>query len=364
MGTNVAKDLTPLKIAIIAPPFYAVPPQGFGGVQVHIFHLIKSLRNLGHNISLFASGDSQIVGVEQLHWFDIAAQNVSGKTVPELTHCLAAYKELCSFDIIHDHTFIGPHIGHRFTDTPIVTTLHDIADKDHRLMYDMLDARVGTIAISQHQARGMKPLKVNQTILPGLDSNLYEIGVDAGYVVWLGRFSREKGAETAIAAAKRCNRPIVLAGKIIRGQENYFKNVIEPQFDGKLVKFVGEVGIEEKKELLSNASALINTISYDEPFGLINVEALLSGLPVIAFNRGAFPEIIDHRKNGFLCNTVEEVHLGLNKIDQFDRYEIRHNAVQKFGLDQLANVTDLFYRDWIEKSRMTGYELSSGMFQT
>ncbi|MEM5471915.1 glycosyltransferase [Hoeflea sp. AS60] len=247
-------------------------------------------------------------------------------------------------DVIQDHTFIGPHMSAVLTRTPVVTTFHDVGDRQRQIIYGGLREAVGTISVSDHQKSTLIGVRTDKRIYPGLPASLYEMSENKGYLLFVGRFSPEKGAETAIEAARRAKLPIILAGRIVRGQEGYFENCVKPLISDD-VKYIGEISPKEKAKLISNSFALINTVKYDEPFGLINAEALLSGVPVISYRIGAFPEIIDHGRNGFLCDNIDDVISAVEALDTLDTGGIRRDAVQRFSLERMVSEHVEFYEE-------------------
>jgi glycosyltransferase involved in cell wall biosynthesis len=338
---------------MISPPFYAVPPKGYGGIQTHIHHLCRGLENAGHAVKLFASGDSTCRVSRIGHFYDVATLTPSGKTVPELTQVLAAYRWMESLeggvDLIHDHTFIGPHLAPRLSRVPVVTTFHDVGDDQRSLIYSALPEEVATICISDHQRSALSPLSVDQRIYPGLDVGEYSVSTERTHLLFLGRFSPEKGAETAIEVACKAGLPIVLAGRIVRGQEDYFERCIRPQMSDQ-VSFVGEVSGDEKHRYLSQSIALINAIKYDEPFGLVNIEAHLSGVPVISYRLGALPEIVSHGRNGFFCANVAEAVEAVRACSSLDPEAIRNEARLRFSVERMTEEHIDFYKQVLSRS--------------
>lgn len=326
-----------MRIGLIAPPFYTVPPQGYGGVELHVAALERALRRLGHETVLFATADSAAAASQRKSVFDRAQSRRSGKTVPELAQILAAYAAMPEVDVIHDHTMAGPLLGPGLGDTPIVATMHDLISPETLAIYGAAAARgVALVSISHAQRAAAGAIPVVDVIHHGLDPEDY--GSDAnhdGYFLWMGRLSPEKGAAAAARAGRETGTAVRLAGRMVPLHRRYFDEEVAP-FLGSSVEYLGEVGGVVKRELLAGAVALLNPIDYEEPFGLVMLEALLSGTPVIACARGAAVEIVDHGRTGLLVDDYAGLVRSIGMVGSLDRETCARNAAQRFSADLMA----------------------------
>src|SRR5947209_16391323 len=328
-----------MKIAHIAPPWITIPPKNYGGTEIVIYNLVEEQVAQGHDVTLFAPGDAK-TSAKHISFFPKSLIN-SG--IPWPAHLKAYYhlhkslEHAKEFDIIHTHLssssdlYIFPLTAGLAT--PHVTTLHSrfpfdrvqswTGDADEFYMEWAPDVPI--VAISK-AARDEVPhhLHFVGVVHHGLPMNKFKpTGRKRGdFFVWLGRFIPDKGTHLAIEAAKRADVPLVLAGTIDRYQQesiHYFENMIKPHIDNEQVSYVGPVNMTQKMDLLSRARGFLNPIKWEEPFGMVMIEAMALGCPVIAFARGAAPEIVVHGKTGFLVHDVDEMVRFIPRIDEIDR---------------------------------------------
>ena len=313
---------------MIAPFEEQVPPLKYGGTELVVYNLIENLVKMGHDVTLFATADSQtsarlipiydhplrtnpemkLVMIREAFRF-IGAQRVMDWLVKE------------DFDIVHNHLGWYMLPFQHLMKTPMVTTIHGANDYFYIKVFGNY-ANANFISISENQQRTFRDVNMNFTanVYNGIDLSKFRFFPQhQDYLAYLGRMSFEKGPILAIRAAKRTGMKLLMAAKIDPFEEEYFKKKIEPLIDGEQIKYVGEIGHEEKVELLGNAKALIAPIQWDEPFGLYFVEAMACGTPVISMNRGSVPEIIQHRKNGFICKNFHEMVINIKRLDRIDR---------------------------------------------
>lgn len=295
-----------MRILQMAPPWFAVPPAGYGGIEWIVSELADGLADRGHEATLLASGGSR-TRATLLSVFDEPPSKQLGSLYHELLHCAAGYRRRDEFDIIHDHSgLIGPAIG-AFTDgPPVVHTLHGPWTEDFVRMYTALPSRLRLVAISQDQRdRAPEGLSVAGVVPNGIPLDRYPLraerrGTD-GYLFFIGRASREKGPEVAVQCAKRLGRKLKMVVKVNEPpEEAYWREAVEPHLDGVDVEIVDTVSTEEKGALMAGADACLFPIQWAEPFGLVMVEAMACGTPVIAFSNGASPEVIIDGETGFL----------------------------------------------------------------
>jgi glycosyltransferase involved in cell wall biosynthesis len=251
------------------------------------------------------------------------------------------------FDVIHDHTFYEPLILSQVIKTPMIHTLHlEVADEMKEL-FDVCD-NVSYVAISENQKRVSKMSSAN-VIYNGVDTSLYHCNLQpkSDYVVWLGRISHIKGTKESILAAKEAGENIILAGKINKEDEEYYQQQIKPLIDGDKVKFIGEVDDAAKSKLLGDAKALLNLINWDEPYGLVPVEAMACGTPVITTNRGAMPEVVCDGVSGYVVKDWKEAAHRLKDIDKISRHSCRSWVDDNFSIDKMIDGYEKLYYEKI-----------------
>jgi glycosyltransferase involved in cell wall biosynthesis len=347
-----------MKIAHIAPPWIAIPPKNYGGTEIVMYNLIEEQVAQGHDVTLFAPADAR-TSAKLVSFFE---KSLQGEGVPWSAHLKPYYHMFKSieyikeqdFDIVHTHLssssdmYIFPLTAHLAT--PHVTTLHSRFPFDRVQSWTgMADADymewapyVPMIAISESaRSEVTYPLNFVGVVHHGLPIQQFvpsKRGV-SDYFVWLGRFVSDKGTHHAIRVAKEAGVKLVLAGTIDRHQPeavNYFHTMVKPHVDNEQIKHIGPVNMKEKTRLLSRARGFLNPIEWEEPFGMVMIEAMALGCPVISFARGAAPEIIVHRKTGFLVHNVEEMVRFVPRIDEIDRGWTRQYIERNFSVRVMA----------------------------
>ena len=345
-----------MKIAQIAPPWISIPPQNYGGTETIIASIVEELVALGHDVTLFASGDSK-TSAKLVSFYP---QSLMAQGVPWLAHLKAYYhlarsiEQAGQFDIIHTHLsstadmYMFPEMA-RIT-TPHVTTMHSnfpfdrvndwIGDADDLFLDWIRPAPLVTVS---HRAKQNLPyaLNVAGVVHLGVPMADYRFCPEAPkpYVAWLGRFAPEKGAHLAIEAACRAGVAIVLAGIIEHNfprSVEYYKTEIEPHLNGDTVRYIGPVNLAQKVELLGRARALLNPIQWEEPGATVVLEAMALGCPVIGFARGVVPELILDGRTGFLVDTVEEMVARIARIDEIDRLTTHRHVNENFSARAMA----------------------------
>ena len=334
-----------MRVGIVAPPWAPIPPELYGGIEQAVDCECRGLAAAGHDVLLFATGDSTCP--VPMKWvLDRSEGARIGFSVPELRHVLAAYEAVSDCEIIHDHTMIGPVYASALTDVPVVTTIHGPLNVELSEIYRRIAPRVPLIAISHAQLRAHTELAVAGVIHHGVDVADFPVGRgDGDYCMYLGRMVAEKGAHRAIVAAREAGVPILLAGKMREPWETeYFASEIEPLL-GEDVQYLGEVPYEDKIRLLGGAKATLFPIRWNEPFGLVMLESLACGTPVLAFPEGAAPEVVVDGRTGFLCDTTSDMAARLVSIDRIDRAECRADVEARFSTERMAREhAELFER--------------------
>lgn len=325
-----------MHVGLIAPPWTPVPPALYGGIELVVDLLARGLAAAGHQVTLFTTGDSTCPVPRK--WVLEEAQGYRiGAALPEIRHVLHAYEALAGCDIIHDHTLMGPIYGPG-RGTPIVTTVHGPFDLDMRDLYARIAQQASVICISHAQHAAAPEVPVTAMIHHGLDPADFKVGTGSGdYVLFLGRMNADKGAHRAIAAAREAGTRILLAAKMREAPEHeYFRQEVEPLL-GNDAEYLGEVPHEEKLELLREARALLFPIRWNEPFGLVMLEAFAGGTPVIAFPEGAAPEVVKDGKTGFLVDSVEEMANAIGRLDSINRADCRAAVEGQFSARRMVD---------------------------
>src|SRR5512133_1294050 len=283
----------PLRIAILSPPWFPVPPTGYGGIEWIVSLLADGLTDQGHEVTIFASGDSRSKAT--LAWvYEHAPSELIGRTLPEMRHTLAALERAGEFDVINDHTGpLGAVLG-GLVKTPVVHTVHGPLDGEPGHVYELIGKvapQVGLISISMNQRKPKPDLNWIANCHNALDFSVYPCKPHRGdYLLFLGRLSPDKGAHRAVAVAMETGLPLKIAGKLQEPREReYFHELVEPHLVNG-IEYLGEVTHGEKVELLQNARATLFPIEWEEPFGLVMIESMACGTPVIATRWGAVPE--------------------------------------------------------------------------
>ena len=347
------RDPSRLRIAQVAPLYESVPPQLYGGTERVVSWLTEELVALGHDVTLFASGDSRTRGhlvpvCPMALWRDPDAR----ETLPQHVRMLElVFRDLSRFDMIHFHCdYIHFPLVRRLPCANVSTLhgqmhLHDVEGIFKE--YDELPL----VSISDAQRRPVPSANWQATVYHGLPRNLHTFQPEAGkYLAFLGRISPEKRLDRAIEIARRAGVPLKVAAKIYDEDRAYFQSTIAPLLNEtrSFVEFIGEVGGERKNEFLRGASALLFPIDWPEPFGLVMIEALACGTPVIAWRNGSVPEIIDHGITGFVVNSVDEATACVGRISAIERVQCRRAFEERFDSRRMALDYVTVYRRLID----------------
>lgn len=328
-----------MRIAMVSTPFISVPPRDYGGTELIVSVLTEGLTARGHQVTLFATGDS-CTSAELRHLYSEAVW--PGSQLHELNHLSWAMREILAepFDAVHVHAATALAFGRVLPDIPMVYTLHHVRDESLSDFYAWFpDATY--VAISHDQRSRERSLPRVEVIHHGLDPERYSCGDCAGEsVLFIGRFAEIKGLHTAIDAAEEAGVTIDVAGIIHPADRAYGAREVEPRLERDHVRYHGAVGMDVKAPLLRDARALLMPIEWDEPFGLVMIEAMLSGCPVVAFERGSVPEVVEVGRTGFIVERMEamaEVIRPGGPLEEFDREACRQRAVERFGQDRMVD---------------------------
>jgi glycosyltransferase involved in cell wall biosynthesis len=328
-----------VRIAILAPVWFPVPPTGYGGIEWVVSLLADGLTDAGHDVTLFASGDSRTRA--KLEWvYATAPSEWIGRSFWELRHLLQCYERASDFDVINDHS--GPPAAalSGALDTPVVHTVHGPLNGDPGALYEHIvrvAPNVGLISISMNQRKPQPELPWIANCPNALELSLYPCKPHRGeYLLFLGRMSPDKGAHRAIAVAMELGLPLKLAGKLAeRKEKEYFHEYVEPHLvDG--IEYLGEVSHGQKVELLQDARATLFPIEWEEPFGLVMIESMACGTPVIATRWGAVPEVIEDGRSGIIVDHYHDMVEALERADELDPIECRRYAEERFAPERMV----------------------------
>jgi glycosyltransferase involved in cell wall biosynthesis len=338
-----------MRIAQVAPLYESVPPKFYGGTERVVYFLTEELVRLGHDVTLFASGDSrtsaQLVPIcNRALWRDPECRETLPHHVRQME---TVFSQASRFDVIHFHSDYLHFPLLRYHRTPSVTTLHGMLRKHDLEALFHAYPDVPLVSISDDQRRPFPAANWQATIYHGLPHGLHTFrDRPQDYLLFIGRVSPEKRLDRAIEIALRSGRRLKVAAKIYDEDRGYHETVIEPLLreTKSQVEFLGEVGGRDKDELIGNASALLFPIDWPEPFGLVMIEALACGTPVIAWPHGSVPEVLEDGKTGYLVETIAEAVEAVAKVGQLSRAECRRAFEQRFDATHMAYQYERVYR--------------------
>jgi glycosyltransferase involved in cell wall biosynthesis len=350
-----------LRIAVLAPPWIPVPPPAYGGIEAVVELLCEALVTHGHEVTLFAAPGSRssarvIAPLEAAHPDEI------GSSLCEADHVACAWDEIelagkqgVPFDVVHDHSgFTALAMADRLA-VPVVHTLHGPFATDTIRFYQRHGHKARLVAISRSQALSAPAgVRVADVVPNPIVVDRWPLrSVKEDYLLWVGRMDPIKGPHLAIAAARQARKRLVLAGPVQPGQEQYFRELIEPHVDGQAVRYVGEVGGRIKQELFANALALLMPVRWREPFGMVMVEALACGTPVIAFPQGAAGEIVIDGENGFLVANETMMADAVTQLGSIDPARCRASVAERYDVSITAAGYERAYRAAIDAARQS-----------
>jgi glycosyltransferase involved in cell wall biosynthesis len=326
-----------MRICIIAPPWVPVPPPRYGGTEAVVDSLARGLVGCGCDVLLVTTGDATCP-VER-SWLFEAAVGTNAGVAAELAHVVHAYQvaESWGAQVVHDHTLAGPFLGRARTSIPIVTTNHGPFDAhDLEPIYRALAPDVAVVAISESQAAAADGIRIAGVIPHGVELDRYPVGAGGAGAACLCRMHPDKGIDAACRIARAAGIPLRIAAKMHEPLElEWFEHAVRPLLGGD-VEYLGELGFDEKLELLGSSSCLLNPIRWQEPFGLNMVEALACGTPVVSRACGAAREIVDDGRTGFLRGTDDELADALAWLPALDRADCRAAVEQRWSAERMV----------------------------
>lgn len=337
-----------MKIAQIAPLWERVPPPAYGGIELVVGLLTDELVARGHEVTLFASGDSiTSAKLESIHPQALRLDpNIKECGIYDMLQMAQVYERAGEFDLIHSHMGCVALPYSKLTQTPTVHTLHGIFTPDNEKMF--LHAKNQPyVSISNAQREERLGLNHVATVYNSIDVSMHHffpVADEPPYLAFLGRMSIEKGPRHAIEISKATGIPLKMAGKVDPVDVEYFEKHIKPLVDGVQIQFLGEADHFMKNDLMGRAIATLFPITWREPFGLVMIESMAAGTPVIAMNLGSVPEVVADGMSGYICNTVDECIAAVSKIPNLSRSICREYVANRFGVDRMAAGYEAVYQ--------------------
>jgi glycosyltransferase involved in cell wall biosynthesis len=345
-----------MRIAQIAPLTESVPPRLYGGTERVVSFLTEQLVAMGHDVTLFASGDSSTTAELAAAWpcalrFD---RTVRDAMAPHMLMIEQVRRRADEFDVLHCHLDYWPFSVLSRQSTAFLTTLHGRLDlPELRQIYDSF-ADVPLVSISDAQRAPLPGANFVATVHHGLPIDLLApVDTTPDYLAFLGRICPEKRPDRAIRIARKAGIKLKIAAKVDRADEDYFRDVIRPMIDGRDVELIGEIGDADKSAFLSGAVALLVPIDWPEPFGLVMIEAMACGTPVIAFDRGSVPEIVEDGVSGFIVQDEAQAVAAIDRVPALSRAAVRRNFEQRFSAERMAEDYLALYRRLGARARPT-----------
>jgi glycosyltransferase involved in cell wall biosynthesis len=341
-----------MRIAQVAPLYESVPPQYYGGTERVVSYLTEELVRRGYDVTLFASGDS--VTKAQLVAPCRRSLRLDKSCVDQLVHHILmveqVFKDLARFDLIHFHIdYLHFPLSRRHS-VPHVTTLHGRLDIPDLVPLYQEFRDMPVISISNAQRAPLSWLNWLGTVYHGLPEDLYSFRDEPGqYLAFLGRISPEKRVDRAIEIARRVGMPLKIAAKVDEVDRGYFDAVVAPQLKDPLVEYMGEVGEEEKAMFLGNAYALLFPIDWPEPFGLVMIEAMACGTPIIAYRHGSVPEVMEEGQTGFIVESLEDAVDAVERVPTLSRRRCRQVFEERFSAARMARDYLSIYERLLER---------------
>lgn len=346
---------------MLAPPWLPVPPPGYGGIELVVAQLCQGLTERGHEVTLFAAPGSSSSSTVRWVLPDGHPDEI-GQARIEADHVARVYDAVeheartgRGFDVVHDHCgFVALAMAERI-EAPVVHTLHGPFTGDIVDFYQHHASKAELVAISEAQRRTAPPgLRISAVVANPMDGQSWPFQPQkADHVLWIGRMDPTKGPHRAIVAAREAGVPLVLAGPIQPGQREFFEAEIQPHVDGERVRYVGELGGSDKQRAFADARALLMPIRWNEPFGMVMVEALACGTPVIAFPEGAAPEIVRHETTGYLVDDETQMAAAIGELDRIDPAACRADVLARFSPSTTAGGYEEVYRQALLGPRST-----------
>ncbi|AMO59661.1 glycoside hydrolase family protein [Mycolicibacterium phlei] len=358
-GNAFVDSMEPLRIVLVAPPYFDVPPKGYGGTEAVVADLANTLVKRGHHVTLLGAGEPGTDAHFIPLWDGIQSERL-GQPYPEIMHALRVRRtiekiaETDGIDVIHEHTFAGPLNAalYRTLGIPTVVTVHGPIDDDLYPYYRELGTDVGLIAISDRQRELAPDLNWVGRVHNSLRIDEWPFNADKGdYALFLGRYAPYKGAHLALEAAHAAGVPLVLAGKCDEPAEQaYFEQEVRPRLTADDHVF-GMADATDKRKLLANARCLLFPIQWEEPFGMVMIEAMACGTPVVALRGGSVPEVVVDGVTGVICDSPEELPAAIDKAATLEPAACRRHVAAHFAVAQFGSGYERIYRSVVGAPR-------------
>lgn len=350
----------PLRIALVAPLFESIPPALYGGTERVVANLASELTEEGHRVTTYGSGDSRVAGT----LIPVCERSLRhSQSVDAVAHHILqnelVFRDSLQYDMIHFHNGYLHMSGARRCKTPSVTTFHGRLDLPDLTGLAAEFSDLPVVSISVAQRNPLPRMNWVDTVYNGIAASTFSFRKSSGeYLLFLGRISPEKRPDRAIEIATRTGRRIIIAAKVDATDRAYHESQIKPLLSLPGVEFVGEVDVAEKGALLSEAAGLLFPIDWPEPFGLVMIEAMACGTPVIAFNRGSVPEVMQDGVSGFVVETVDQAVEAVKRLPRIDRSGVRSYFEKRFTSECMARGYLRVYRQLLERSAGVGTRVS------
>jgi glycosyltransferase involved in cell wall biosynthesis len=351
-----------MKIAELNSNFYSTSINSNHGIYYHVGWLTKALVDRGVDVTLFASGDSdkyaRLFSVTEKATRDM---DISEDLRRQYLHLLIStgYKHAHEFDLVHAHFNLTSSYYSQIVDTPTVQSIHSPLDDSAKAMLQHFKSN-RYISFSLAQRKQLPELNWVANIYHGVNTNEFGYNpIPKDYLLYLGRITKEKGVHLAIEAAKATNTPLIIAGRSTP-EDPYWHDQIQKQIDGKLISYVGEANYQTKIEYLQNAKALILPAQWQEPFGLVMIEALSCGTPVIGWNNGSIPEVVQDRETGYVVTGTEDMIKAIANLDKINRQACRDRAQRYFSIEKMVAGYEHVYAKIVEEHRASRSSKANG----
>ncbi len=343
-----------MRIAMVVPPWFKVPPEGYGGIEVIVSLLTEGLINKGYEVTLFTISSSttkaHIFSVFDKEMKDCLDSPPSNFLNVALTHSLASYIEISrgEYDIIHDHTWKEGLCSAMFMDIPVVHTLHGPFNEENKRFYSLFEGYSGIhfVTLSNYQQSCLPALNYAATVYNSIDLPKYTYSEDKeDFFFYIGRFNEEKAPHLACEVVEKLGGKLILAGKVNEEAERcYFEQYIRPHLSDK-IKFIGELGhwSKEKMDLFSRSKGYLYPIQWDEPFGITLAEAMACGTPVVTFKRGSTPEVVAHGTTGFVVQTMDEFIDAAKRVGEINPQKCRERVEDMFTVRAMVDNYERVY---------------------
>jgi glycosyltransferase involved in cell wall biosynthesis len=347
-GNHARQGGERLRIAMVAPPWFELPPEGYGGIEAMVYWLTEALNERGHQVTVIGAGKPSVSADTRATYEEPPSERI-GQSAPEVVHALVAAEHLdeLEVDIVHDHSLAGP-LTARGRDVPTVVTTHGPIEGDLADYYAHLGPGVHLVGISEFQRSRAPELPWAGVVHNAIPVDEYPFRADKeDFCLFLGRVNGEKAPDLAIEAARAAGRRIVLAAKCSEPHEQaYFEEHVQPLL-GEDAEWFGSADAEQKKDLLARASCLVFPIRWDEPFGLVMVEANACGTPVVALRRGSVPEVVEDGVNGFVRDRQEELPEAIQRVGELDPSACREHVAGRFDVPTMTDGYERVYRELV-----------------